>query len=1151
MDNGTELNPFRKTGLMRLTSLLVANRGEIAIRIMRAAAEMGIRTVAVFSEDDAHSLHTRKADEARPLRGAGVAAYLDGEHLLTVAKQAGCDAIHPGYGFLSENAGFARRCAEEGITFVGPRAEILELFGNKGQARALAERCGVSVLPGTSGSTSLDQAREFLASLGDGGAMMIKAVAGGGGRGMRAVFHPQEVEEAYTRCQSEALQAFGNGDVYVEQLIPRARHIEVQVIGDGSGRVSHLGERECSLQRRHQKLVEIAPCPGLPTGLRARLTAAAVRLAEAVRYDNVGTCEFLVDATAMNDDAAYAFIEANPRLQVEHTVTEEVTGLDLVQLQLQLAAGRSLTELGLQQSEVPAPRGFALQVRINMETMGADGAVRPSGGILTAFEAPCGPGVRIDSFGYPGYRTSPRFDSLLAKLIGHTRSADFPDVVARTYRALCEFKVEGVSTNIPFLQSLLRHPEFMAGRVYTRFVEDHIAELAAPENGTHQRLFFARAAARPHAGAKIDTTDPLAVLDHGKTGDSGLTAPSAPAPLVSARTYDIAGPENTVPVTAPLQGTIVSVDVREGDLVHKGQQLLVMEAMKMEHVIQATTSGIVRRLVVTKSDTIFEGHPLAFIEEVEVEVSETEGAEHIDLDTVRADLAEVHQRHAITLDAARPDAVTRRRKTGQRTARENVEDLCDPGSFVEYGPLAIAAQRRRRSMEDLIKNTPADGMVTGVGRVNGHLFDDARARCAVMAYDYTVLAGTQGMKNHEKKDRMIELATRLRLPVVVFTEGGGGRPGDVDWTTPAGLSIMTFHHFGRLSGLVPLVGINSGRCFAGNAALLGCCDVVIATANSSIGMGGPAMIEGGGLGVFRPEEVGPMSVQVPNGVVDIPVADEAEAVRMAKQYLSYFQGSISQWECADQRVLRRIIPENRLRIYNVRSVIETLADTGSVLELRHHFGHGMVTAFIRIEGRPLGVVANNPIHLAGAIDSEGSDKAARFMQLCDAFDIPLLFLCDTPGMMVGPEVEKTALVRHCSRLFVIGANLTVPYFTIVLRKGYGLGAQAMAGGSFRAPLFTIAWPTGEFGGMGLEGAVKLGYRKELEAIEDPAARKALFDQMVAKEYQQGKGINIASHLEIDDVIDPVDSRQRIMNALRSVSPSAPSIGKKRPCVDTW
>ena len=504
---------------MGLTSLLIANRGEIAIRVTRAAAELGIRTVAVFSEDDAQSLHTRKADEAHALRGSGPAAYLDGEQMVAIAKATGCDAIHPGYGFLSENAGFARLCAAaEGITFVGPDPETLELFGDKVQARALAERSGVPVLPGTTGPTSLDQARDFLASLGDGGAVMVKAISGGGGRGMRAVEATEDLEAAYARCQSEAQASFGNGDLYVERLLPHARHIEVQIIGDGSGAVSHLGERECSVQRRHQKLVEVAPSPRLSSGLRDRLTTAAVALASAARYASLGTFEFLIDAAAEGDDASFVFIEANARLQVEHTVTEEVTGVDLVRTQLQLAGGSSLAELGLEQSRIPAPRGFAMQVRINMETMAADGTTRPSGGTLTAFEAPSGPGIRIDSFGYAGYRTSPRYDSLLDKLVAHSPSNDFADVVTRSYRALCEFKIEGVATNIPFLQALLQHPDLVAGRVYTRFVDDHIAELTAPDSGSHRRLFFEQpgfeqpAAALPHAGAKIDAGDPLAVL---------------------------------------------------------------------------------------------------------------------------------------------------------------------------------------------------------------------------------------------------------------------------------------------------------------------------------------------------------------------------------------------------------------------------------------------------------------------------------------------------------------------------------------------------------------------------------------------------------------------------------------------------------------
>jgi len=518
-----------------------------------------------------------------------------------------------------------------------------------------------------------------------------------------------------------------------------------------------------------------------------------------------------------------------------------------------------------------------------------------------------------------------------------------------------------------------------------------------------------------------------------------------------------------------------------------------------------------------------------------------------DLDSVRPDLEEVHARHAITLDAARPESVARRRKTHQRTARENIEDICDAGTFVEYGPLVIAAQRRRRTLDDLIKNTPADGMVVGLGSVNGDLFPPERSRAALMAYDFTVLAGTQGHQNHRKTDRIIQIANDLRLPLVLFAEGGGGRPGDTD----GGFSSKTFYDFPRLSGLVPMVGITSGRCYAGNASLLGICDVVIATKGSNIGMGGPAMIEGGGLGIFRPEEIGPLDVQTRSGVVDVAVEDEAEATRIAKKYLSYFQGSLTKWACADQRLLRGIIPENRLRVYDIRSVIHTMADTDSVLELRPQFGHGMITALIRIEGHPFGLVANNPMHLAGAIDSDGSDKGAHFIQLCDAFDIPLIFLCDTPGIMVGPEIEKTALVRHSSRLFVTAANATVPFFTIVLRKAYGLGGIAMAAGAYDAAVFTVAWPTGEFGPMGLEGAVKLGYRNELAAIDDPAQRKTRFDEMVASMYQRGKALNNASHFSIDDVIDPAETRKWIAAGLRSCPKPPPRTGKKHPYIDTW
>ncbi|HKB99293.1 MAG TPA: carboxyl transferase domain-containing protein [Terriglobales bacterium] len=1107
---------------MRIQTLLIANRGEVAVRIARAAAELGIRTVAVFSEDDVQSLHIRKVDEAHPLRRKGAAAYLDVEQLLAVARAANCDAVHPGYGFLSENAHFARRCTEEGLRFVGPQADVLELFGDKVNTRTLAERQDVLVIPGTSQPTSLEEAKAFLDSLGAGGALMIKALAGGGGRGMRAVYRPEELADAYARCQSEARAAFGQDGVYVEQLIRRARHLEVQVVGDGLGGVTHLWERECTLQRRHQKLVEVAPSPGLPKKLRERMITVALRLARAVNYASLGTFEFLVDAEHLEDDAPFFFMEVNPRLQVEHTVTEELTSVDLVKTQLRLAGGLSLVELGLEPGALAEPSGFAIQLRINMETLGTTGDARPSGGTLTAFEPPSGPGIRVDTFAYTGYTPSPNFDSLLAKLIAHVPSGEYQEVLARAYRALCEFRIEGVQTNISFLQNLLRHEDVIAHRINTGFVEEHMQELHVSGADVHQQLYFSHA---EEDGRNVNT--PMAAL------------------------WELQGPEGTVSITAPHRGMIVSVDVQVGDPVHTGQQVAVLEAMKMEFIVEAASSGVVRAVAASVGDTLSAGQALLFIEPADAAVMREEKTSVVDIDAIRPDLQEVRARHAIGLDELRPDAVERRRRNGQRTVRENIADLCDPGSFIEYGALTLAAQRSRRSLEELIKLSPADGLVAGVGNVNGALFPGEQSRCMVLAYDYTVFAGTQGIMNHKKTDRLLRLAQQWKLPIVLFAEGGGGRPGDTDWSGVAGLDNTTFINFAKLSGLVPLVGIVSGRCFAGNAALLGCCDVIIATRDATIGMGGPAMIEGGGLGVFAPEEVGPVGVQAPNGVIDLVAVDEAEAVRVAKQHLSYFQGPTADWACADQRLLRQLMPENRLRVYDIRMIIETLADQGSVLELRRQFGSGIITAFIRIEGRPFGVIANNPRHLGGAIDANAADKAARFMQLCDAFGLPILSLCDTPGFIVGPEAEKTATVRHVSRMFVTAGSLSVPFFSVVLRKGYGLGAQAMTGGSFHASFFTVAWPSGEFGAMGLEGAVRLGYRKELEAISDPQERQTRFEAMVDASYRQGKAINMASYMEIDDVIDPMETRHWIIQGLRSVPALIPKEGRRRPFVDTW
>ncbi len=1100
---------------MTIKTLLIANRGEIAIRIARAAAEMGIRSIGVYSEDDSRSLHVRRVDKSVALSGSGAAPYLDIGQMIAVAREESCDAVHPGYGFLSENAEFGRACADSGLIFVGPRPELLELFGDKVAARALADRCGVPIPKGTGGPTSLDQARDFLATLGPGGAIMIKAVAGGGGRGMRMAFSIAELEKAYDRCRSEAKSAFGRDDVYVEEIVPDARHIEVQVVGDHDGNIVHLGERECSIQRRHQKLMEIAPSPTLSSSARDALTSAALAIAREARYAGLGTFEFLAPS---GREERFVFIEANPRLQVEHTITEEVTGVDLVKAQLRIAAGETIDRIGIRHASRVDPNGFAIELRINMETMRADGIALPSTGVIKVYEPPSGPGVRVDGYGYGGFAPSPKFDSLLAKLIVHSPTADYGDAIVRARRALSEFRIEGLDTNIGFLRAVLDHPDVASNHVSTRFLDAHMA------------AFVEAAAARP-VEAIFDRIDDSA-------------ASTAPSP---------AGPEGTIAVRAPMTGVVVAIDVAAGESVHEGQQLVVLESMKMEHVVTASSSGLVRSIVAAKGDVTAVGQSLLFIEPRDVEGALSATLESSDLDAIRPDLAEVIARHELTHDAARAQAVARRHAKGGRTARQNVEDLCDPGSFIEYGALTVAAQRSRRPMEELLRTTPADGLIVGLGTVDAARFGEDRGACAVAAYDYTVLAGTQGTMNHKKQDRFYRLAAQLRRPLVLFAEGGGGRPGDTDNADVgvSGCDLPTWFLFGGLSGLVPLIGIVHGRCFAGNAALLGCCDVIIATASATIGMGGPAMIEGGGLGLYEPEEVGPVAMQAPNGVIDVVVENEAEAVSVAKRYLSYFQGRIADWTCADQRLLRKAIPENRLRVYDIRSVVRTLADADSVLELRARFGVGIITALIRIEGRPFGVIANNPAHLGGAIDADASDKGARFVQLCDAHDLPIISLTDTPGFMVGPDAERQALVRRACRMFVNGATVTVPYFTVVLRKGYGLGAMAMAGGHYHASIFSVSWPTGEFGGMGLEGAVRLAYRKELAAIDDPLEREAEFRKRVALSYERGKAISTASVLEIDDVIDPADTRRWILRGLNSVAVQPPRAGKKRTQIEPW
>ncbi|MGH1373431.1 MAG: carboxyl transferase domain-containing protein [Cellvibrionaceae bacterium] len=1095
---------------MPINRLLIANRGEIAIRIAQSAAENGIETLAIFSEDDKHSLHLSAATQTAALSGKGTQAYLDQRQIIDLAIAHQCDAIHPGYGFLSENADFATLCANANITFVGPTPETLNALGDKAKARTLAIDTGLPLPAGTDQATTLAQAKQFFDTLPEGSAMMIKAIAGGGGRGMRPVESRDDIDNCFQRCQSEALAAFGNGDLYVEQKIQAARHIEIQILGDGLGKITTLGERECSLQRRHQKVIEVTPSPSVTPALREKLEAAAVSLATALNYRSLGTIEFLVDSASQE----FYFMEANPRIQVEHTITEAVYNVDLVAAQLSIADGQSLDTLNLTQSSITKPTGYAVQARINLEQADASGNFLPSSGRISRYEMATGIGVRVDSCGYQGFVSSAYYDSLLAKLVVHTRSNDFSVALQKTARKLSECSIEGINTNIDFLCNILEHADVIQNNISTQFIDQNIKQLTEPRRTLND-------ASSLGSGEKQNQVTQSSIPDHW------------------------------LAVTSPMQAVVVSVDFEIGDAVIKGQTLAIVEAMKMEHVVVAPASGKVTSIEVESGDSIFEAAPIVCLDADESDEQHISEQQQFEIDLVRQDLQEFFTRKSKTFDDARPEAVAKRHSKGMNMARENIAALVDEDSFQEYGSLTIAAQRRRRSLEELIATSPADGLVAGTASINRDLFDESRSRCMVMSYDYTVFAGTQGAMNHKKTDRMLRLANEQKIPLIFFTEGGGGRPGDTDYPVVAGLDIDTWTSIATLSGQVPIIGITAGRCFAGNAALLGCSDVIIATKDSNIGMAGPAMIEGGGLGRFSPSEVGPSDIQSSNGVIDLLAEDESHAVKLAKQYLSYFQGTTEQWSASDQRRLRHHIPENRLRSYDIRAVIDDLADSDSALELRAQFGAGIITSLIRIEGRPFGLIANNSRHLGGAIDSPAADKASRFIKLCDAFDLPLINLCDTPGFMVGPEAEKQAQVRHFSRMFVGAANASIPMFNIVLRKGYGLGAMAMTGGSFHSGVFTVAWPTGEFGAMGLEGAVRLGFRKELEAISDPAEQKVLFDKLVAAAYEKGKAINMASTLEIDEVIDPQDTRQWIIRGLRASAPAALRNGKKLRYIDTW
>ncbi|TNE36973.1 MAG: carbamoyl-phosphate synthase large subunit, partial [Alphaproteobacteria bacterium] len=1077
--------------------ILIANRGEVAIRIARAAGEMGIDTVAVYAPEDTASLHLRQADRAIALSGRGAAAYLDVEAMIEAALKEGCDAIHPGYGFLSESTDFARRCTEANLTFIGPSAETLALLGDKGRARNLASETGIPLAAGSLGETSLEEARQIMEGF-NGRPAMIKALAGGGGRGMRIVEKIPDLEEAFARAGSEAKAAFGSSALYIEELIRPARHVEIQIAGDTDGNVIHLFERECSLQRRQQKLIEFAPAPHLDPALRDQIAAAAVKLASAAKVHTLCTMEFLVDPD--ESSGRFVFMEANPRLQVEHTVTEEVMGIDLVQTQIRLAKGQSLSSMGLTQESIGRPRGMALQMRVNMERIAADGGALPTGGTLLAFGPPGGAGIRIESFGYAGYQTTSAFDSLLAKVIAFAPSGKLSDALLRGYRSLSEFRIDGIETNLSFLQSLLRLPEVREGRLDTGLVERN-AKVIVEAGKEHPRLYC-----------------PDNLPD---------------ASVEAAHSHDISAPPGTMAAAAQIGGLLVEMLIKEGETVAKGRQVAVIEAMKMEHIVTAEHSGIVRMIPVAEKTTVEPGQSLYFFEPAEFEGMDSEENNRKALDdSTEIAISLARSAKSAVLDAERLDAVARQHKRGSLTARERIDYLCDADSFKEIGSLIRNPA--------LTRPAPADGIVAGSARIDGR-------PVMVVSQDFTVYGGSAGHLGSEKMLRIIQLAEKNGCPLVMLLDGGGHRIQDGQNSRSYARSRELFATFARMTGWVPIVSAVLGFGFAANTNFSAMADLVLMVrGKSTMGLAGPSLVKAGTGEIIEADDLGGAQRQVDrNGLADLGLDSEEEVLDTMKGFLSYLPSNA---RCAariltpdgpggDQSDLEKIVSANTRKSYDMRQVIKVISDKESVFEIKPGFAKNILTSLARIEGRPVGFIANQPLHLSGMLNADACEKAARFIALCDAYGLPLIYLVDIPGMSIGSPAEDTNLGRRSAKMLFELGHATVPRISIVLRKGYGLGYVAMAGGrSFDADASFI-WPTAEICAMSVEGSVDVAYSRLYLNAPDPAARRQeLIDEIRA----EIDPIKAAEGFGIDELIEPSETRSRIIDVLARAPARRPS-----------
>ncbi|MFU8815805.1 MAG: carboxyl transferase domain-containing protein [Pseudomonadales bacterium] len=1118
-----------------LKRVFISNRGEIAIRIARAASALGMESVGVYAAVDALSLHTRLVTHSRQIGAGGdaadaVAAYLDIEALVRSAVDSGCDCVHPGYGFLAENAHFAERCAAAGLTFIGPPPAVLALFGDKVRARALAQSLDIPVVAGS--DRPLASARDAATLAAEiGYPVMLKAAAGGGGRGMRAVHAAAQMAEAFERCHGEAQAAFGDGALFLERLISRPRHIEVQIVADAHGNVVHLHERDCSVQLRNQKVVEIAPAPGLDPALRERILADALKLAHAAEYVNAGTVEFLV----LPESGEHFFIEANARIQVEHTVTEQITGIDLVEAQFHLAAGSSLAALGMgEQMAVGAPRGFAVQARV----------VAQGTGTLSAYREPSGPGVRVDGCGYVGYTPPPQFDPLLAKLIcTSTSAASFVSALDRTLRALDEFHIAGLPTNLAQLRAILRHPEVRAGDARTSLLT---------ENASLQ----GEAAAIQDAA----TSGPLTLLAQQLGATRPAPATASNKPQADAPTLQVADHHEAVP--CPMAGAVVEVVVREGDAVAAGDTLLIISAMKMETAVTAPRAGVVAALQpLQEGDAVVAGQIVAAIAADDGAAAGDQAADRNANGSqpwapVLAQIATLQQLAAARLAPGSDDpGVVRQRSRGKLTCRERIDLLLDDGSFREVGSVAGFASHDEHGQ--VVEFTPANH-VGGWGRIDNRT-------AVVCADDFTSRGGHADGAIGAKSLYLDRLSMELRVPSVRLLDGSSGG-GSVAAMVPqqkqagessaqessgaikagrprvagGGGSFLPGHlgssYYTEQLATVPVVNVLLGSVVGIGAAkaVLGHFSVMVRDIAQLFVAGPPVVSHAMGYEITK-EDLGGWHIHCTNGSVDNLAESEEEAVAMTQRFLSYLPSSVFEAppvlpprpdDPPDRRdeELAGIIPRKRTTTFDVRRAIRLMADADSFFEIGSQWGTDQVTGFVRFNGHPLGVIASDSRHVnGGALTADGCSKLTRHLDLCDLFHLPILNLVDNPGFAVGLEHERAGTIRRGGEWMVAFAQVSVPIFSVLMRRSFGVAGNNYATPRVQ-PSVRVVWPAADVGGIPPEGGIEAAYKRQLAEAADPAALRA---ELMARIESARGPLGPLSRFQIEEMIDPRDTRRMI------------------------